>query len=566
MLSRPSFLQFSGTAIIIGLLLERVLPQYLPSRYWNIVIVFAIEYTAWCLYSIVLYNNFFSPLRHLPLPPNSHWLTGQTKRILREPSGHPMRDWMATVPNDGLLRYVAWTRERVLITSPKNLGEVLVTKNYEFIKPSRFRAGLGRILGIGILFAEGEEHRVQRKNLMPAFAFRHVKDLYPVFWRKSQELMHCLQVAANSTASPSDELESSANNEISPEQTATDVPRHAPGVVEVDDWVSRATLDIIGVSGMGQDFNSLHDPQNKLSMTYKTIFNPSKVARYLQIAGIFMPFWIINRIPIKRNDDMNEAADFIKQTCRELIAQKRKQMEKFERTEVDILSVALESGGFRDEELVNQMMTFLVAGHETTATSMIWALYFLCRNSEVQRKLREEVRKNITSLESEVDSNVIDSCQYLHAVCAEVLRLRPPVSMTMREAACDTSIDGHFVPKGTTVVISPYAINGSPSLWGDDAAEFKPERWLDSSGRANKRGSADSNYSFLTFLHGPRGCIGQRFAEAEFACILAAWVGKFDTVFEDGSPLISGEPEIKRGVTAKPKGGLWVHLNEVEGW
>lgn len=68
------------------------------------------------------------------------------------------------------------------------------------------------------------------------------------------------------------------------------------------------------------------------------------------------------------------------------------------------------------------------------------------------------------------------------------------------------------------------------------------------------------------FLHGPRSCIGQRFAQAEFAALVAAWVGRYDSSFEEGSPLARGELEIKGGITAKPKGGLWCTLKEVPGW
>ena len=82
-----------------------------------------------------------------------------------------------------------------------------------------------------------------------------------------------------------------------------------------------------------------------------------------------MPFCILKRIPNKRNQESMEANRFIKQTCRDLIKTKRQAMEE-KKTGLDIISVALESGGFTDEELVNQMMTFLVAGHETTSTSL----------------------------------------------------------------------------------------------------------------------------------------------------------------------------------------------------
>jgi hypothetical protein len=86
---------------------------------------------------------------------------GQFWNIASEPTGAPMQRWASTIPNDGLIRYThAFNRDRILITSPKALGEVLVNKNYEFIKPSQLRNGLGRILGIGILLAEGDEHKV----------------------------------------------------------------------------------------------------------------------------------------------------------------------------------------------------------------------------------------------------------------------------------------------------------------------------------------------------------------------------------------------------------------------
>ncbi len=308
---------------------------------------------------------------------------------------------------------------------------------------------------------------------------------------------------------------------------------------------SRATLDIIGLSGMGKDFDSLHDEGNKLNQTYRAIFNPSRASIILQLMAAVLPGWVLTNLPGKRNDTLNAASEFIKQTCRDLIASKRAKMAEKERTEVDIVSVALESGAFSDEDLVNQMMTFLVAGHETTATAMIWAIYSLCKNPEKQQKLRDEVRSKLPSLDDEVTAAQIDSCEYLHAVCLEVLRLWSPVTLTLRVADCDTSINGQFVPKGTTIILAPFAINTSTALWGPDALEFKPERWLDADGKANNKGGADSNFSFLTFLHGPRSCIGQKFAMAEFECLLAAWAGRFTTELEEGSPLKDNDPDIK---------------------
>lgn len=560
----PPTVQILGLSAGAAWLLEHQAPQYSLGLWTNGILIFSTLFWASIAWSVVIYPTFFSPLRDLPTPHDNHWLTGQTRKILREPSGRPMREWCETIPNDGLIRYSVWGKQRVMVTNPKLLGEVLVTKNYDFIKPSHFRDGLGRILGIGILLAEGDEHKKQRKDLMPAFAYRHIKDLYPVFWDKSREMVDLLKEAIKSNV-PSAEQHGAAVHD--PEKDSADVVKHAPGTIEVGDWTSRATLDIIGVSGMGQDFDSLNHPNNKLNHTYRTVFNPGKVGRALQILGVFVPFWLIKRLPVKRNHEMNEASVYIRKVCRDLIRQKRQAMMEKERTDVDILSVALESGGFTDENLVDQMMTFLVAGHETTATAMIWSIFLLCRHPEVQQKLRDEVRSKLPPLAEDITAADIDGCAYLHGVCSEVLRLWSPVSLTMRIAAHDTTLNGHFIPKDTTIILAPWATNTSTQLWGPDAAEFRPERWIDADGKANNKGSADSNYSFLTFLHGPRSCIGQRFAQAEFACLLAAWVGSFDTSFEEGSPhLKGGDPEVKGGITMKPKGGLWARLNEVDGW
>lgn len=146
------------------------------------------------------------------------------------------------------------------------------------------------------------------------------------------------------------------------------------------------------------------------------------------------------------------------------------------------------------------MMTFLLAGHETTATAMIWAIYLLCKHKDVQDKLREEIRAKIPSLAHDITASDLDDCHYLQAFCSEVLRLWAPVSLTMRVAAKDTVIAQQVIPKGTTVILAPWAINTSKELWGEDAGEFRPERWMNEDGRSNQNGNAKSNYAFLSKL------------------------------------------------------------------
>lgn len=371
---------------------------------------------------------------------------------------------------------------------------------------------------------------------MPAFAFRHIKDLYPVFWSKSREMTQAL---------------------LSHIQTNKDA------VVDIRDWASRATLDIIGVAGMGQDFHAIADPSNELNETYANIFSADRGPRLLRVLFVILPAWFTRLLPFKRNDVMRDAIRTIQKVARDLVASKRAKLEKGDRTDVDILSVAIESGNFTDDDLVNQLMTFLAAGHETTASAMAWATYLLVKHPDVQTKLREEIHANLPSIEDEsaqITSQDIDKLIYLNAVLNETLRVFPPVPLTLRETTADTTIQGHFIPASTSIVVCPWAINTSAALWGDDAKEFKPERWL-GPGRMNT-GGADSNYAVTTFLHGPRSCIGKDFAKAEFACLVAALVGRFEMELEDPEWVM----EIQNGITARPKGGLRVRLRPVKGW
>lgn len=443
--------------------------------------------------------------------------------------------------------------------SPQALKDVLVTKNYDFTKPSEFITGLGRLLGIGLFLAEGEEHKHQRRNLLPAFAFRHVKDLVPIFWDMSREgaLIMAEKVLAGAA-----EAQLGPDEEKLPPKTA---------VLEISDWASRMTLDIIGVTGLGRDFGATKDPDNDLAKTYNTLFKPTPQAQLLGMLQLLLPGWVVNVLPVKRNSTIQLASNTIRDLCRDLITEKKQKLANKALEDLDILSVALESGGFTDENLVDQLMTFLAAGHETTATAMTWTIYMLCLHPEIQDRLREEVRSRLPSLDnaaSTVSALDIDHMPYLNAVCNESLRYLPPAPMSARVSAVDTTICDQHVPKGTRIMIVPQAINRSQALWGPDAGKFNPDRWLPyfEGDKGAASGHATSNYAFLTFFHGPRSCIGQGFAKAEFACLLATWVGRFKFELKNEEELDEDKMKIKGIITARPANGLWVKATVLDGW
>ncbi|KAK4154039.1 cytochrome P450 [Chaetomidium leptoderma] len=507
--------------------------------------LWGIQLLMWAVWVVLLYPRLFSPLRGLPEPRGNSWFMGQFPTIVKVPTGTPMLEWINSIPNNGLIRYLGpFNQERLLVTSPKALAEVLVTKNYDFVKPDQFRHTIGRILGIGILLAEGDEHKMQRKNLLPAFAFRHIKDLYPVFWNKSCEGVEAMTAQIlNDAAQRADSEKHSA-------------------VIEAGSWASRMTLDIIGVAGLGRDFDAIKNPDNRLTQAYGRVFKPSRSARFFQVLSLLITPKVVSWLPIKRNEDIGAAAQMIRAECAELVREKKQKLAQKELAGTDILS-----------NLVDQLMTFLAAGHETTASAMTWAAYLLAKHPEVQERLRAEIREHLppVSLDGDgatVSSMDIDRMPYLNAVCNEILRYFSPAPLTLRNAACDTSIQGQFVPKGTQVMLVPWAINKSEGLWGADALTFNPDRWMPKSD-ADKHaasGGATSNYAFMTFLHGPRSCIGQSFAKGEFACLLASWVGRFKMELHNKEEMDETKVEIKGGITARPKNGMYIKATIIEGW
>ncbi|KAL8381782.1 hypothetical protein RB595_005850 [Gaeumannomyces hyphopodioides] len=529
-------------------------------------------FAVWSVWTNQLYPKLFSPLRHLPGPKDNSFWNGQQARISKEPTGAPMVDWFNSIPNDGLIRYLSILNlERLAPTSAKALQEILVTKNYDFEKPEDFRHTIGRILGVGILLAEGDEHKAQRRALNPAFGFRHIKDLVPVFWSKSVESVLAMTAQVDADVQP-------------------DAPGPRTARLEASGWASRATLDIIGVAGLGRDFGAIANPDTELTRTYNHLFKPSRQAQLLGVLGLIIGGWAVSMLPISRNNDIQASSGIIRATCRDLIREKQAKLNERKKGEagnatggaagprdVDILSVALESGGFSEENLVDQLMTFLAAGHETTASAMTWAVYLLSVHPGVQSRLRAEVRARLPAPGSDGAASVtsidIDRMPYLNAVCLEILRYFAPAPNTLRVSNKDTTVQGQFVPKGTRVMLVISALNRSTALWGPDAGSFNPDRWLDpvpgSGGEAytvNNNGGASSNYALMTFLHGPRSCIGSAFARAEFACLLAAWIGRFEFSLQEEEEMDEKNVDIKGGITQRPAKGMRVWARVMEGW
>jgi len=449
-----------------------------------------------------------------------------------------MLEWMNTIPNDGLLAFRHFGEFRLLPTSAEMLKSVLSDHVYDWEKPESVISFLTRILGLGLILAEGSLHKHQRKHLLPAFNVKVIRELYPTFWRKGRQMVEAI-------------AQEHANGQ-SKELTT----------LEFNDWTTRVTLDIIGIAGFGRDFNSVNNDRDELVENYEELLKPdSSNVAYFGSSMVF-PQRFINMIMPEKNRKLSHITKTITTYALDLIRERREQL-KTRASEVrpDILTQIVKSDVFNDQEITDQILTMLAAGHETTSSALTWVAYLLAVNQPMQDRLREEIRATIPSLkDDEVDKEAIESMPYLNAVCNETLRLYPTVPITVRQSIRDTFLCDQPIAKDTTLLLSPWAINRSKQFWGSDAESFNPERWMQK-GTANT-GGASTNYAAITFLHGSRSCIGRDFAQAEMKCLTASFFGRYRVKLD-----MKESDVFPAGViTTKPKNGMYLKLQIVDGW
>ncbi|GAQ12077.1 hypothetical protein ALT_9398 [Aspergillus lentulus] len=501
-------------------------------------------------WDFIIYPFFISANRHLPTVKGTFV---NAKIIFDNPRGRLPLQWMKTIPNEGLIHFRdVFNRSHLLPTNHQALLDIMSTNTYDFEKPWRAREFLARIIGFGLILSEGAAHKKQRKALTPAFNIKNIRSLYSLMWEKTGLFL--------------DELE----KEIRQNPMEGTSPEDGVGKVEMSVWASRLTLDIIGPAAMGRDFRSLHNPENKVADSFLAILEPTKEKMAFLAINFILPQWFARRLPWRLNKVIDTETGFLRDLCKDIVREKRKIIVSSNMTakelEADILGTMMVGGDFTDDELVDQMLTFLAAGHETTASALTWACYLLTLHPDVQDRLRTEIREHIPSGNHPITWSDLESMPLLNGVCQEVLRLYPTVPITIREAVRDTTIASKHVPKGTRILICPYAINRSPEFWGNDGEEFVPERWIDTDKNGQKvvnhNGGASTNYAQITFLHGQRSCIGKDFARAELRCAVAGVVGRFKFEMQDPKQ----EIHIAGAVTTKPVEGMHLKMSRVDEW
>lgn len=296
-------------------------------------------------------------------------------------------------------------------------------------------------------------------------------------------------------------------------------------------------LTIVRVAAFGEDFDSLNKPADSgLAGQYHELLNvdtgraiwfllscnPTQFFKTpfkkLTIDLVFLPQWIVANIPLWQTPRLaTRITRLLHEYAMQLAQTRRKEVEAgLEIKDIlpmkrpDILTALIKTTNLTESQLADQILTLLAAGHETTSSALAWTAVSLSKDSKLQARLRDEIRANIPSPQSgEIPKTLLlEKLPLLNAVCHETLRLFPTVPFTARTAVRPTRVGNIILPKDGQVWLPVWAFNRSPQFWGSNASEFVPDRWI-TDGSFNNNGGAPSNYAQMTFLHGPRTCIGQ---------------------------------------------------------
>jgi len=296
-------------------------------------------------------------------------------------------------------------------------------------------------------------------------------------------------------------------------------------LVNVKDVFQKMALDVIARCAFGIESNSFTNPDNKMLGSGRRIFEEfilrdsfstglahlfNAVGSILEkmidiLPGDYKSLWQIGyKICIERESrGAGGQGDFVDR----LIELRRRHAEG------DLPSLS-------SDQIIGQAIVFILAGFETTASTLSSLSFCLAKNPEVQAKLVEEVDEVVEACDGKIDQESIKEMPYLEACIKETLRLLPPGFRTDRTCVKDWEEDGLFIPKGMNLSIPVYVIHHDPSIWPEPET-FQPERFL------KEEGSSIKPCSWLPFGGGPRQCIGERFAMVEMKIAMTKLLSKF---------------------------------------
>lgn len=396
----------------------------------------------------------------------------------------------------------------ILLFEPAMLEQLLVARHAEFSK-DQFTRDLRCVLGTGLLTSEGELWRRRRKLVAPSFQRGEVAAYVPVMGECAEAFL-----------------------------------REQPEAVvfDVHSSMMHLTLDVLVRALFGTRVSrsaEVGQLLDRLMLDYLPISEAMRAA---------LPAWF----PVPSRGRLRRISKQLDVILLELIAERRAALDSAtsqpgHEPQQDLLTRLMrasdEAGSLNEAALRDEAMTLFLAGHETTALALTYALRLLALNPESADCLRQELDSVLAGRTPRMED--VNRLRYTRAVVDEALRLYPPAWAFGREALEDLELCGLHVPKGTQLLASPWVMHRDARFFAEPE-RFWPERWF---------GPPPPRFAYLPFGAGPRVCIGQHFALAEAVILLATLVQRAHFVLEPGQRL-----QLFPAVTLRPRGAVKMRM------
>ena len=419
----------------------------------------------------------------------------------------------------------------VIINTPELVHEALVVRARSIEKSPIMRGALHPLVGQGLFTSEGELWRRQRKLMAPMF--------HPGTLGRFAEDM------TSSAARAARTWKDGATVDIARETTRITMAIAGKTLFDADTFGESDELGAALTTAL--DWAGEQSASLTLILQARTSVGLERLAARVPVMAprlwslaekLIVPI----RWPGKRTDALEAALAVLDDRVARLIAERRTRRQERR----DLLGLLLDArdeddgATMSDKQVRDEVLTLFVAGHETTATALAWTLMLLAQHPDVYAGVRAEVDA-IGRVPTYGD---LERLPLSLRVFKEALRLYPPVYMFGRVVVSDVEIGGYLFPKGTIVLVSPYALQRRPHLW-PDPERFDPDRFLPEAEARRPKGA------FIPFSAGPRTCIGNNFALMEGPLVLATLLHHAD--FELVDPR-GAEPEAS--ATLRAKGGI----------
>ncbi|WP_336362457.1 cytochrome P450 [Halalkalicoccus salilacus] len=400
-------------------------------------------------------------------------------------------------------RFTLGPRETYLLTNPGDVERVLVREEGSFRKPDFQTDALGELLGEGLLLSEGSAWRRMRELSQPAFDMRRLAGMGSMMGERTERAI---------------------------EDWAEDDRR------DVELETARLTVGIIVEAMFGTDLGE--DRTRRVQENLEPLgrrFEPDPL-RFL------MPEWL----PTRERSSYRASIRALEGVLDEIVRERRNDPEGN-----DLLSILLRaerSGAIPEERVRDELMTMLLAGHDTTALSLTYTWYLLSENPDAERRFHEE----LDAVLGDGPPTVADArtLEYTGRVLTEAMRLYPPVYTLFRESVDPVELAGYELPAGSLFMLPQWGVHRDPR-WYDEPERFDPDRWLP------ERAAERPRFAYFPFGGGSRSCIGRQFSLLEATLILGTIGRNYRLERVDEGPL-----DLRASLTMHPANGMEMRVRE----